>query len=65
MKDENHVIKNMQKEDKLVKRHKKKMRNRFKFGVLMFKEIKERLKSFRVRNITFLLHPFKRKKENV
>ena len=27
-----------------------------KFGVLMFKEIIERLKSFRVRNITFFLY---------
>ena len=41
------------------------MRNGFKFGVLMFKEIRERLKSFTVRNITFLLQPFERKKENV
>ena len=58
-------MKNLQKEDKLVRRHKKKMRNGFKFGVLMFKEIRERLESFRVRNITFLLQPFERKKENV
>ena len=36
-----------------------------KFGVLMFKEIRERLESFRVRNITFLLQSFERKKENV
>ncbi|KAG5406881.1 hypothetical protein IGI04_013000 [Brassica rapa subsp. trilocularis] len=41
------------------------MRNGFKFGVLMFKKIRERLKSFRVRNIIFLLQPFERKKENV
>ena len=33
-----------------------------KFGVLMFKEIRERLESFRVRNITLLLEPFERKK---
>ncbi|KAG5411096.1 hypothetical protein IGI04_007415 [Brassica rapa subsp. trilocularis] len=40
-----------------------------KFGVLMFKEIIERLKSFRVRNITFFfvffLQSFEGKKENV
>ncbi|KAG5407891.1 hypothetical protein IGI04_014010 [Brassica rapa subsp. trilocularis] len=36
-----------------------------KFGVLMFKEIRERLESFRVRNITFLLQSFERKKDNV
>ena len=30
MKDENHVMKNLQKENKLVRRHKKKMRNGFK-----------------------------------
>ncbi|WZZ36577.1 hypothetical protein YC2023_019978 [Brassica napus] len=41
------------------------MRNGFKFGVLMFKKIRERLESFTVRNITFLLQPFERKKENV
>ena len=35
-----------------------------KFGVLMFKESRERLESFKVRNITFLLQPFARKKEN-
>ena len=31
----------------------------------MFKEIRERLESFRVRNITFLLQSFERKKKNV
>ena len=36
-----------------------------KFGVLMFKDIRERLESFRVRNITILLQPFESKKENV
>ena len=36
-----------------------------KFGVLMFKEIRERLDSFRARNITFLLQSLERKKENV
>ena len=36
-----------------------------KFGVLMFKEIRERLESLRVRNITFLLQSFDKKKENV
>ena len=36
-----------------------------KFGVLMFKEIRERLESFRVRNITFILQSFERKKENL
>ena len=36
-----------------------------KFGVLMFKEIKERFESFRVKNIIFLLQPFERKKNNV
>ena len=41
------------------------MRNGFKFGVLMFKEIRERLESFRVRNITFLMQAFERKEENV
>ncbi|KAG5377978.1 hypothetical protein IGI04_025820 [Brassica rapa subsp. trilocularis] len=30
----------------------------------MFKEIRERLESFRARNITFLLQSFERKKEN-
>ena len=41
MKDENHVIKNLQKEDKLVRRHKKMWEMNIKFGVLMFKEIRE------------------------
>ena len=36
-----------------------------KFGVLMFKKIRERLGSFRVRNIIFLLQPFEKKKDNV
>ena len=36
-----------------------------KFDVLMFKEIREMLESFRVRNFTFLLQPFERNKENV
>ena len=36
-----------------------------KFGVLMFKKIRERLESFRVRNITFLLQSFEKKKENL
>ncbi|WZY77493.1 hypothetical protein YC2023_023877 [Brassica napus] len=36
-----------------------------KFGFLMFKEIRERLERFRVRNITFFLQPFESKKENV
>ncbi|WZZ70489.1 hypothetical protein YC2023_081859 [Brassica napus] len=36
-----------------------------KFGVLMFKEIRERLESSRVRNITLLLQSFERKKDNV
>ena len=58
-------MKNLQKEDKFVRRHEKKMKNGFKFGVLTFKEIRERFESFRVRNITFLLQPFERKKENV
>ncbi|KAG5388096.1 hypothetical protein IGI04_029637 [Brassica rapa subsp. trilocularis] len=30
----------------------------------MFKKIRERLESFRVRNIIFLLKPFERNKEN-
>ena len=58
-------MKNQQKEDKLVRRLKKKTRNEFKFGVLMFKEIRERLESCRVGNITLLLQPFERKKDNV
>ena len=65
MKDENYVMKNLQKEDKLVRRHKKKREIDIKFGVLMFKEIIERLESFRVRNITFLFQSFERKKDNV
>ena len=66
MKDEYRIMKNLQKKkDKLVRRHKKQMRNEFKGGVLMFKEIRERLESFRVKKIIFLLQPFKRKKENV
>ena len=36
-----------------------------KFGVYQFKEIRERLGSFRMRNITFLLQPFERRRENV
>ena len=36
-----------------------------KFGFLMFKEIRERLERFRVRNITFFLQPFESKKEIV
>ena len=35
------------------------------FDVYKFKEIRERLESFKMRNITFLLQPFKRKKDNV
>ena len=58
-------MKNLQKKDKLVRRHKKKMRNGFKVWFLMFKEIRERLERFRVRNITFFLQPFESKKENV
>ena len=33
-----------------------------KFGVLKFKEIREKLESFRRRNITFLLLPFEKKR---
>ena len=36
-----------------------------KIDVLMFKEIREMLDSLKVRNITFLLQPFERNKENV
>ena len=35
------------------------------FCVLMFREVRERLESFKVKNITFLLQSFDRKKENV
>ena len=54
MKDENHVMKNLQTKYKLVRRHKKMWEIDIKFGVLMFEEIREGLESFRVRNIIFL-----------
>ena len=34
-----------------------------KFGVWMFKETRETLESFKVRNNTFLLQPFERRKK--
>ena len=36
------------------------MRNEFKVDVLMFKEIRERFESFRVRNITFFFAAIER-----
>ena len=45
MKDENYVMKNLQKK-KLVRRHKKKWEIDLKFDVLMVKEIRERLDIF-------------------
>ena len=56
---------NMQKEDKLVRRHKKKIRNGFKIRCFDVQRDQKEVESFRVRKITFLLQPFEMKKENV
>ena len=59
MEDENHVMKNLQKQNKSVRRHEIDI----KFGVFKFKEIREGFESLRMRNNTFLLQPFERKKK--
>lgn len=68
MKNENHVIKNLQKHDKLMRKTwDKKVKKKLiqSFGVFKFKEIGESLESLRTRNITFLFQSFERKRENV
>ena len=59
-------MKNLQKQDKLVgKTWDNKWEIDIKFGVFKFKEIRERLKSFTLRNIALLLQPLENNRENV